>query len=305
MLSLNRCFLPVILGISFLAGEELPMGKLGGTLDVSPGSNVLVVKSLTGGAPGQVAGLQTGDMIIGAEGQSFSETPANDNDGYQGALVDLATAMEFAASQDGLLDLEIVRSGVGGVSVIADIGTTALGPVWPGTSAKGNSIFEEACAEIHQQVQGSGSDNFGYNTGWYGLILLSHPDWNSTSGAKPYRNSINQLRTRCENFLNGRILEPLEPYYFDGTDVVSDPNFTSPGLENWDICSSAIFLSLYRSKTGDTSANAVVQRAATMIAHRIQSWDQYDDPGLPHVLGGGLGRMGHGGVSGDYSHYNG
>jgi autotransporter-associated beta strand protein len=66
-----------------------------------------------------------------------------------------------------------------------------------------------------------------------------------------------------------------------------------------------MFLALYRSKTADTTADAVVQRAAEAIAHRIQHWTQYDDPGIPHVIGGGIGRMGHGGVHGDYSHYDG
>ena len=80
----------------------------------------------------------------------------------------------------------------------------------------------------------------------------------------------------------------------------------SAGLENWDICSSAIFLSIYRIKTGDATADAVVQRAAEMIAHRIQHWEQYDDPPEPDVgPEGRIGRMGHGGVHGDYSHYNG
>lgn len=281
------------------------MGSLGGKMKVTEGAGILTVNSLSPAGPAALAGLLSGDIITGVEGLAFTQTSLNSNDGYQGALNDLTRGMEFASSHDGLLDLSLIRPGVGSLALTADIGMTPLGPAWPGTSAKGSAIFDKSCQSIHELVQASGSDNFGSNSGWMGLILLSHPNWAETRGPLDFRNSIEELRVRCEAYLNGRILEPLEPYFFDGSDVLPDPNHVSSGLENWDVCSSAILLALHRQKTGDSTLDAVLQRAAEMIGHRIQSWDQYDDPGLPHVLGGGLGRMGHGGVQGDYSHYDG
>ena len=76
---------------------------------------------------------------------------------------------------------------------------------------------------------------------------MSHPDWNQTTGTNAFRTSIDKLRTRCETYLQGRVLEPAEAYYWNGTDVVANPAYVSPGLENWDICTSAMFLALYRS----------------------------------------------------------
>ena len=291
---------------SAAADPDIPLGPVGGTCAPVPGTGLVKILTLETGGPGDAAGLLPGDFIRGAEGTDFGTTSTNTGDGYVGAIQDLAMAIDRAEGGSGQITLNVIRSGTGGTDVSVNVGTAgALGPAWPAGSAKAGSIYERCCADIHSLVQSSSSGNFGYDSGWFGMILLSHPNWNDTSGATPYRNSIDKLRTRCEDYLNDRVLEPAEKYYWNGSDVVDNPAYVSAGLENWDICTSSIFLALYRMKTGDTSADAVVQRAAEMIAHRIQTWIQYDDPGEPHVLGGRIGRMGHGGVHGDYSHYNG
>lgn len=287
-------------------GQELPLGSIGGRGELVPGTGLIRVVSLADGSPGEMAGLLVGDQIFGADGRAFGETPTSAGAGYVGAIQDLAMALDRAEGGSGSVSLQVIRGGVGGVDLTVTVGAVgSLGPAWPAGSAKADANYEWCCAKIHSRVQSSSDANFRYNSGWFGLILLSHPGWDDTTGSTPYRLSIDQLRVRCESYLNGRVLEPAEAYYWDGSDVIANPAYVSAGLENWDVCSSAMFLALYRSKTGDVTADAVVQRAAEMIAHRIQSWNQYDDPAEPHVLGGGLGRMGHGGVHGDYSHYNG
>jgi len=292
-----------------LVAQDIPMGPVGGACRVVPGTGLLEVVSVTAGAPGALAGLQAGDFIRGADGLEFGATSTNSGDGYVGAIQDFAMALDRAEGGSGSITLNVTRSGVGGVDLVVSVGTAgALGPAWPAGGGKADLIYEECAAQIHSQVEGSSDGNFGHNSGWFGMILLSHPNWNDTAGAKPYRNSIDKLRTRCENYINGRILEPQEAYYFNGSAVVSNPGYVSPGLENWDVCSSAMFLALYRIKTGDVTADAVVQTAAEAIANRIQSWTQYDDNGAQIGIRGpegGNGRMGHGGVHGDYSHYNG
>jgi len=291
---------------SAAADPDIPLGPLGGTCAPVAGTGLVEVLSLQGGSPGEAAGLQVGDFIRGAEGLDFGVTSGSTTTGYVGAIQDLAMALDRAEGGGGQITLNLIRSGVGGVDVTANLGTAgSFGPAWPTGSAKADAIYEWCCEQIHAKVQSSSDGSFGYNSGWFGIILLSHPNWNDTTGAKPYRTSIDKLRTRCENYLNGRVLEPAEKYYWNGADVVSNPDYTDAGLENWDICTSAMFLALYRIKTGDATADAVVQRAAEMIAHRVQTWNQYDDPGEPHVLGGRIGRMGHGGVHGDYSHNGG
>ena len=282
-----------------LGAEDIPLGALGGTGDPVTGTGLIRVTGLDPGGPASLAGIEVGDLLAGVEGRPFGVTSANTNDGYVGAVQDLGNAIDRAEGGAGTLGMSLLRSGVGGVEVVVNVGSTgSLGPAWPASSPKGDAIYEWCCAEIHSQVQASSSANFGYCSGWYGIVLLSHPAWNQTGGATPFRNSIDKLRTRCEDYLNGRAYEPVEPSVDQGL-----YDSQSPGLENWDICSSATFLALYRQKTGDASADAIVQAAAGMIANRIQHWSQYNDAGT--VLVAGNGRMGHGGVHGDYSHYNG
>lgn len=280
-------------------GEDFPLGPLGGKGDGVGGSGLIMIKSLQAGGPADLAGLQVGDFLVGADGFPFGIHSSNTNDGYQGAVQDLGIAIDRAEGSDGVIDLQVIRSGAGGLTLPATVGTAgSLGPAWPVGSAKCDAIFEWSCDQIHSKVQSSSTGNFGYNSGWFGLILLSHPDWNETTGSNPFRLSIDKLRTRCEDYLNGRAFEPVEPSINQ-----SLYDSQSPGLENWDVCASSIFLSLYRAKTGDVTADAMVQKGAEMIANRIQHWSQYNDAGTVFVAGDG--RMGHGGVHGDYSHYNG
>jgi len=282
-----------------LTAEDFPLGPIGGTGDGVGGSGLVVIKSLQIGAAGDLAGLQVGDFIAGADGVPFGIHSTNSNDGYQGAVQDLGMAIDRAEGSDGVVDLQIIRNGMGGLSIPVTVGTAgSLGPAWPVGSAKSDAVYEWSCDQIHAKVQASSNGNFGYNSGWFGMVLLAHPDWNSTTGANPFRLSIDKLRVRCEDYLNGRTYEPVEPSI---DQALYDTQ--SPGLENWDVCSSSMFLSLYRSKTGDATADAIVQTGAEMIANRIQHWSQYNDAGTVFVAGDG--RMGHGGVHGDYSHYNG
>lgn len=291
-----------------LTAQDLPLGPIGGSGTIVPGTGMVRISSLTAGAPGATAGLQPGDYLRGADGLDFSSTSNDSGSGYLGAIQDLAMAIDRAEGGSGVITLHVTRSGHGGIDVPVTIGTAgSLGPAWPAGSAKADSIYQWCSADIHSKVQSSSDADFGYDSGWFGMILLAHPNWNHTSGSKPYRNSINKLRSRCESYLNSRVLEPQERYYFDGSSVVANPGYVSAGLENWDICASAMFLASYRIKSGDNSSDPIVQRAAEMIAHRIQSWTQYDDNGalVGKGPGGRIGRMGHGGVHGDYSHYNG
>lgn len=99
-----------------LGAEELPMGSLGGKMKVTQGAGILTVTSLSPAGPAALAGLLSGDIITGVEGLAFTQTSLNSNDGYQGALSDLTRGMEFASSHDGLLDLSLIRPGVGSLA---------------------------------------------------------------------------------------------------------------------------------------------------------------------------------------------
>jgi autotransporter-associated beta strand protein len=286
---------------------DIPLGPIGGTCELLPGTGLIHVKSLIANAPGARANLQIGDLINGAYGFAFEPTSSDKKTGYLGALQELAIAIDLAEGSDGVLPLTVIRSGTGSVNIDIQLGTPGtLGPIWPAGSDKATGNYNRGVQDIHEIVMNRANADWGYKSSWFGMILLSHPDWNSTTGERPYRQSINKLAASAKSYLEGRILEPVEKYFWDGSAMVENPAYENVNLENWEVTTKAMFLAIYRAKSGDESHNAVLQRSAELIGNRIQHWKQYNDPdtgrGDPS-LGGGIGRMGHKGVHGDYSHY--
>ncbi len=277
------------------------MGPVGGKFRVQPGTPYLKVQSVTAGAPGATAGLLVGDYIYGAFDQSLGVTLTNSaTGGYKGAAQDFGNAIERAESGNGSLPLTVLRPGTGSLALtVALTASGGFGPAYPLGSTKFNTMYDWSAGQIHSLVTASSTGSFGYDTGWFGVILLAHPNWNDSSGSKPYRTSINKLRDRCSAWLNTLELTPLEATLMDG--VTPTPGYVAPSsLETWDISASSMFLAAYRLKTGDTSVDAIVQRAAEMLANRIQDWQQpmYNGTAGPTKVG----LMGHGGVEGDYPH---
>ena len=294
--TIARCLL-ILGGVSVINvraddADAFPLGSLGGKGLQAPGSGLIKIISVTAGGPAATAGLLAGDHIHAVNGTSLSATSTSINDGWRGAVVEFGNAVETAESTNGVLSLGVLRPGSGAITVNATVATaSAWRPSYPVGDTRADALFEKACADLHAKVQASSTADFGYNTGWFGMTLLASPNWNDTTGAKPYRNSIDKLRVRCVNYLNTRVLEPVEP---------SQPGYVDPGLENWDVASASMFIGEYRRKTGDVSVDADVQHAALLLANRIQCNDQPDDGGTMYTNKHGI--MGHGGVTGDYAH---
>lgn len=280
--------------------DDWSMGPVGGKFRLQPGTNYLKVQSLTAGGPGTTAGLQVGDCIYGAFGQPLGVTHTSaSTGGYKGAAQDLGNAIERAESGNGILPVTVLRPGTGGVALnIALPAAGGFGPAYPLGSTKFNAMYEWASGQAHASAMAASEGNAGYNDGLFGMILLAHPSWADTSGAKPYRNSINKIRDKCVTLINAAQIAPVEATLMDGT---ANPAYVdSLGLENWNISTSAMFLAGYRRKTGDTSVDAACQRAADMLANRIQDYQQPPYNGTTGPTKVGL--MGHGGVGGDYAH---
>jgi hypothetical protein len=283
-----------LVACSSLSAEDdvpFPLGALGGKALQTEGSSLLRITEVTAGGPAATAGLQVGDFLHAVNGEKLPPTGSRYDDGWRGAVAELGYAIERAESVDGALALDVLRPGTGNLRLGATLpATSAWRPSYPVGDPRAASYFDKVCADIHERTTASSTGNFGANTGWHGIILLAHPQWNSSSGATPYRNSIDKLRDRCVNHLAGRVLEPVES---------GQPGYVDPGLENWDITASAMFLGEYRRKTGDTGVDAAVQRTAEMLANRIQHYANVDSGGTSQTK---LGLMGHGGVVGDYPH---
>ncbi|WP_346187115.1 cadherin domain-containing protein [Rubritalea halochordaticola] len=289
-------------------GDWWSMGPVGGKFQVQSGSSYLKVQTAEAGGPADLAGLQVGDYILGAFGKQFGITNGSSN-GYKGATQDFGDAIERAESSDGVLPLLIMRSGTGSVNLTVNLPVTgAFGPSYPLGSAKFDTMYQKAAADIHAEIAGNANADAGYMSGFYGMILLADPNWNETTGTKPYRLSIDRMRDRAVEVLNAAIVNPVEATNLDGTpndgsENDSDPNdqsYVGVGLENWGLSTWSMFLAEYRSKTGDTSVDATIQRAADLLAGRIQTWQQppYGGSNGPTKVG----LMGHGGVTGDYPH---
>nr|MCU0781297.1 DUF6288 domain-containing protein [Akkermansiaceae bacterium] len=266
--------------------ENWSMGPLGGTFQIVTGSNMLTVRSAPAGTPAAAAGLQVGDRIIGAFGENFRPI----NGYYTGSVQDFGSAIDRAEGSGGSLPLRVLRPGVGLVNLTATLPAAGyFGPAFPLGSPKFTTLYETSCAQIHANTSSwFGSGTLGptngrlTNLGWMGLLMLSHPNWADTSGAKPYRNSINIMRNQAVAVLNNIVLAPVKS---------GQPGYVDPGLENWQIAAITMFLAEYVNRTGDSSVMPTLQRACDALANRVQESGTYH------------GHMGHGGVEGDYGNW--
>lgn len=301
------CFFTLIIVSSLPAAEESgswPLGPIGGEFRISTGQNFVRVSGLQSGGPGEVAGLQINDFVFGAFGQDFDPIGGN----FEGVVRQLGNAIEHAESTDGVLPLKVLRPGTGVITVTVNLPVLgALNPAYPLTSTKYSNTYEYACAELHSRVMSDSDGNLGYPTGFIGLALLGHPNWNDTTGAKPYRLSINKIRDYFIGRINGAVYAPVEDLLLDDpANPSANPNYVNNpvGLEAWSLGQAVMFMAEYRSKTGDASVDAVLQRGAELMANRVQYWKQP----VKHSNGYSVeynhvrGMTSHGGVTGDYTH---
>jgi hypothetical protein len=255
-----------------------PLGPIGGKFRIWTAAKYVRVSQLTPGAPGAAAGLQVNDFILGAFGRDFDPVGSD----FEGAVRQLGAAIEHAESNTGLLPLKVLRGGSGIITVNVNLPVLgALDPAFPLTSAKYAATYEYACAQLHSRVMADSDGDVGYPTGFIGLSLLGHPNWNDLTGPKPYRLSVNKLRNWAIAMINNGQLTPVEDKYFDGT---ANPNYASTGLENWSLGQAVMYLSEYVTKAGEEATyQAVLQRGAVMMANRIENWAQPANGGTANL----------------------
>jgi autotransporter-associated beta strand protein len=291
-------------------GREYPLGAIGGQYRISSGEAYARVVSLTNGAPGATAGLRVGDYILGAFGKPFTPTGSY----HYGVSQDLGFAVDRAEGSGGALPLKVLRPGVGAVDLTVNLPAVgSFGPAYPRKDAKYAAMYESSVAWLHSVALNS-NGSMGYFTGWTGLALLGHPNWNDTTGAKPYRLSINKIRDFVVNELYNTNPTPNENLLLDGTANLNHAG----GASNWQLGQKIMFLAEYQAKTNDpnpvpisvggvagsvTVAQAL-QRGAEMCANSIQWWKQpaQHSNGFSPEYDRVAGMCSHGGVTGDYMH---
>lgn len=298
-----------LLAVAFLApalhaaeSTPIPLGPLGGSGDITTGKAQVLVTKLTADAPGATSGLKENDLLIGAFGQPFGETPKA---GYTGATQDLALAIERAESADGKLALHVLRPGKGEIDLTVKLPSVgAYGPAYPLGSDKYAVTYEYACKKIASRITQDGGDQ-GFNGGWFGLALLGHPQWKDA-----YARPLAALRDAAlkkfstESGKGAFAYAPVEDLLLDGK--TKNPNYdaANAGPGNWELGSWVMFLAEYRRKAKDTSVDAALQRAAEISANRIQWWKQppLNANGYSPEFKDIAGIVAHGGVTGDYVH---
>ena len=292
-----------LLCLSAPAAEEArdyPLGPIGGQYRISGGEAYARIVALDSGGPGATAGLQVNDHILGAFGKSFTPTGSY----HYGVSQDLGFAVDRAEGGTGALPLRVMRPGVGGLDItVALPAAGAFSPAYPRNDAKYAAMYESSCAWLHSRAMSS-NGSMGYFTGWTGLALLSHPNWNDTTGAKPYRLSINKIRDFVIGQIGGANYSPNEDkiILLDGT-ITNNPNHQG-GMSNWQLGQMVMFLSEYFAKTADPAVVATLQRGAELCSNSIQWWKQPDISGTGYSPGYSqiAGMVSHGGVTGDYIH---
>ena len=276
-----------------------PLGPIGGKFRIWTGESFIRVSEVTAGAPGAAAGLQVGDFITGAFGRAFDPITASKLDG---PVRQLGAAIDHAETNNTALPLSIIRPGAGSLTLTINLpASSGLGPAYTLTSSRYAAIYDAACAGLHTRIMATSDGDIGYPTGFAGLALLGHQNWNDSTGSKPYRLSVNKVRDWAIATINSAILTPVEHKFFDGS---ANPNYVDSGLENWGLGLAVMFFSEYVTKTGEQATyQATLQRGATLMANRIQNWAQPNNGGTAdRTYETSRGATGHGGVVGDYTH---
>lgn len=302
------------------------MGPIGGRMKIHTDTNQVRVSQVLSGSPGEAAGLQVNDYIYGAFGRQF-EVHGSDYKGkggvFTGCIRQFGNAIDRAERGDGSLPLMVLRPGTGTMTITVSLDPVgSLTPAHPLTSAKYAQAYEQACSQLHQRIMDDNDGDVGYLTGFVGLSLLGHPNWNDTAGDKPFRLSLDKIKDDAVARINAAWYAPFESllldlYEADGTTPKQPSDNPNPipaheSIKNWDLGGLGMFLAEYYAKTeqagvADPLVFAALQRAAELSANRIQNWKQPPGTnpwGRNPSYESRRGQTGHSNVTGDYMHYD-
>ena len=301
LLVLAYCVAPSGLRAAEESEFDWPLGPIGGKFRIWTDAAYIRVTEVTPSAPGATAGLQVGDIFTGVFGQPFDTISASM---FNGPVRQLGEAIDYAEINQTPLIVNIIRPGSGTLNLTIPLpATSGLSANYTATSARYAALYETACLALYTKIMSTANGDIGYPTGFAGLALLGHSQWNDLTGAKPYRLAINKVRDWASTRIHGAVLTPVEDTFFDGT---PNPNYVANpvGLENWTLSQAVMFLAEYISKTGElTIYQPTLQRGAVLMANRIQNWAQPNNGGTAdRSYERCRGASSHGGVTGDYTH---
>jgi len=289
------CFIVLLTSLVEAGYPDFPLGPIGGTFLLETGSPFIRITSIEPNSPGATAGLQVNDSIAGVDGRMFTPTGSE----FQGAARQLGWAIEQAEATDGVLALDIIRPGVGKMTVNVQLPAVGgLSPAFPLNSTKWDNVYEQCCKDLNTRLIENNGD-IAYLTGWAGLALLASPHWNETTGDTPFRLGINKVYDNFKGRINQVIYAPVERKFFNHQD---NPNYENESfyLENWTLGLASMFMAEYYSKTNEAEALTLLQTITEKLSNRVQWWRQPNGNDNLEYTMLRPGCIGHDGVMGDY-----
>ncbi|MFN3243894.1 MAG: DUF6288 domain-containing protein [Planctomycetota bacterium] len=235
------------------------------------GPERLVVKALLGGGPGQQAGLQTGDVIVGVGRKKFAKAG--------GSFEPLADALLAAESKKGEVVLLVERDGKV-VKVTCTIASNGAAAKKPTVGAQQRKIVDDACAFLAGRQQGDGGfratlggiNGQVVNTCLAGLAWLAG---GSTLDGGAHQDNLKKAR----DYVIGALGKP-DAF---GAAAGGDANWDQT---NWRYAYAGIFLGELAQQSKDEALHAAVQEIATTLCARQEASGGFaHGPGGPNALG--------------------
>ena len=258
--------LSLLAALSLCAGERFPLGPLGASAEVSPGSAAAAVVSVAADGPAAAADLRVGDLIVAAEGSAFEAHTNQVDDGGRGPqralgeAVDAVLSGAWASAEDaggGTLALAVEREGA---RVELELVLPRRPPLSGPDAAAGRAALRSAAAEQLLQSQrpnGSWDSPVGLSgdrvlSAWALVALLGH-------GAPEQRDAVD----RAAQWLRGP----------EGRAWIPD-DYLSKGpdnLGNWALTSTAVALSEHHLATCEQADRPVIARCLAALDARMDA----------------------------------
>lgn len=234
--------------------QDFPLGVLSATGRLKNGEREITVTDVGVQGPGQLGGLQTGDVIVAIEGKAMLPYSKELDAGLMGPQTALAAALDDrCAQQEPLLKLTVSRAGKPQSLEIKLPPSARYAKTFPLDCEKTNSFRQAAYDWLikNQNKDGTwpghiGGDSCDYQASCVGVALLG-------AGNREYLPAIE----KAVRFVrNGRI---------KGIDVANP----TAGPKNWIAGAAAIFLAEYHLATGNTEVLPDLQKCCDLLAKRV------------------------------------
>jgi hypothetical protein len=222
--------------------QHFPLGPIGGVISVAMESNEAEVKSLAPEAPGAKAGIEAGDLIIGAGGRKFDKLSADEATGGDGLPRQLGLAILAAQAAGTPLLLDIKR-GEEKIEIKIDLPAAPDFTDFSTNCARSTALAKSACHWLAANYSKSG--NFGtgdsYSNAFSAIALLA-------SGNPEYKGIIRQHAHKVASILE-----------------------TSVDHNNWRATAMGIFLAEYYLATGDDTVIEGIKACCKVMGERIDA----------------------------------